>query len=375
MSTTFNADTGGIGGHPRGLTTLFFTEFWERFSYYGMRAILTLFMGRQSGGWGTRDSTSPTAAAIYGFYTAAVSSWASGRLDRRPAPGPAQCRALRRNPHCVGTLQPGHRLQADLLRRAGVIVLGTGLLKPNISAIVGQLYSADDNRRDAGFSIFYIGINMGAFLSPLICGTLAEGRLALGIRSGGSGDDTGPHPVCAWRSRLGHAGFRERSRRTRDSFGASLRSRCLRWSRCFTSSGTIGTTCCWPDPSAFLVAAAPGKGSRREEAYLGDHRFLRVRHAVLGRFRAGGIESHSVCQGLHRELAFGWQFPASYYQSVNPLGILVLAPLFCLAMGPMGQKAAVEPREVHVRADIPEPGVSSSLRVRPSSPPRTATHA
>src|SRR5260221_11119895 len=85
MSTTFNADTGGIGGHQRGLTTLFFTEFWERFSYYGMRAILTLFMVAKAadGGLGLDVAT---AAAIYGFYTAAVffmgipGGWIADRL-------------------------------------------------------------------------------------------------------------------------------------------------------------------------------------------------------------------------------------------------------------------------------------------------------
>src|SRR5260221_10418725 len=163
-----------MGGHPKGLTTLFFTEFWERFSYYGMRAILTLFMVAKvtDGGLGLDVAT---AAAIYGFYTAAVffmgipGGWIADRLLGQ------------RNAVLYGgiLIAMGHYSLAVDSRPtfyAGLvlIVLGTGLLKPNISAIVGQLYSADDNRRDAAFSIFYICINMGAFLSPLICGTLAE---------------------------------------------------------------------------------------------------------------------------------------------------------------------------------------------------------
>jgi len=163
-----------MGGHPKGLTTLFFTEFWERFSYYGMRAILTLFMVAKvaDGGLGLDVAT---AAAIYGFYTAAVffmgipGGWIADRLLGQ------------RNAVLYGgiLIAMGHYSLAIDSRPtfyAGLvlIVLGTGLLKPNISAIVGQLYSADDNRRDAGFSIFYMGINMGAFFAPLVCGTLGE---------------------------------------------------------------------------------------------------------------------------------------------------------------------------------------------------------
>src|SRR3989441_11741856 len=186
MSTTFNAD--GIGGHSKGLTTLFFTEFWERFSYYGMRAILTLFMvgSVADGGLGLDVAT---AAAIYGFYTAAVffmgipGGWIADRLLGQ------------RNAVLYGgiLIAMGHYSLAVDSRPtfyAGLVltVLGTGLLKPNISAIVGQLYSAEDNRRDAGFSIFYMGINMGAFFAPLVCGTLAEragGRWGFGEAGGG----------------------------------------------------------------------------------------------------------------------------------------------------------------------------------------------
>src|SRR5437867_5461589 len=163
-----------MGGHPKGLTTLFFTEFWERFSYYGMRAVPTLVKVASvaDGGLGLDVAT---AGAIYGLYTAAVffrgipGGWIADRL---------RCQ---RNAVLYGgiLIAMGHYSLAIDSRPsfyAGLvlIVLGTGLLKPNISAIVGQLYSADDRRRDSGFSIFYMGINMGAFLAPLVCGTLGE---------------------------------------------------------------------------------------------------------------------------------------------------------------------------------------------------------
>src|SRR5213596_527513 len=241
-----------MGGHPKGLTTLFFTEFWERFSYYGMRAILTLFMVAKvaDGGLGLDVAT---AAAIYGFYTAAVffmgipGGWIADRLLGQ------------RNAVLHGgiLIAMGHYSLAIDSRPsfyAGLvlIVLGTGLLKPNISAIVGKLYSAEDNRRDAGFSIFYMGINMGAFFAPLVCGTLGE-RVGWhwGFGAAGVGMTLGLIQYVLGGSRLGNAGILREKPKDAGRLGASLRSGCLRLSPCFTSSGTIGTTCCWPDPSVF----------------------------------------------------------------------------------------------------------------------------
>src|SRR5258705_12850581 len=124
MSTTFNADTGGIGGHPRGLTTLFFTEFWERFSYYGMRAILTLFMVAKAadGGLGLDVAT---AAAIYGFYTAAVffmgipGGWIADRLL-----GQRNAVLYGGIPRVLGPFTLGRGFQPPLFPGPGVIGLG-----------------------------------------------------------------------------------------------------------------------------------------------------------------------------------------------------------------------------------------------------------
>ncbi len=161
-------------GHPRGLSTLFFTEMWERFSYYGMRALLILFMTAtvQKGGLGFSTSK---AGSIYGLYTAMVfllslpGGWIADRIT-------GQRRAILWGGIVIAT---GHfcmaipRIDTFYLGLA-LIVLGTGLLKPNISTMVGALYSKDDARRDAGFSIFYMGINIGALIAPLICGYLGE---------------------------------------------------------------------------------------------------------------------------------------------------------------------------------------------------------
>src|SRR3984957_17111335 len=161
-------------GHPRGLATLFFTEMWERFSFYGMRALLILFMvaSVEKGGLGFDVGKS---GAIYGLYTALVylvslpGGWIADRLlgQRRAVLYGGIVIALGHFSMAI----PG--LSTFYLGLA-LIVVGTGLLKPNISTMVGQLYGPNDHRRDAGFSIFYMGINIGAFLSPLACGYVGE---------------------------------------------------------------------------------------------------------------------------------------------------------------------------------------------------------
>jgi POT family proton-dependent oligopeptide transporter len=165
-------------GHPRGLSTLFFTEMWERFSFYGLRPLLVLFMSAAilDGGFNIdRDQ----ASAIVGIYAASVylaslpGGWVADRLL-----------GLRRSIMIGAVLISAGHISISLSSFAQsrvpffigliLIVLGTGLLKPNISAIVGDLYPEGGARRDAGFSIFYMGINIGAFLGQIVTGFLGE---------------------------------------------------------------------------------------------------------------------------------------------------------------------------------------------------------
>ena len=160
--------------HPAGLRTLFFTELWERFSYYGMRALLVLFMvaAIEDGGLGLTDAT---ATAIYGLYTAGVymvalpGGWIADRLlgaQRAIWYGGIVIMLG----HFTLAIPSVYAFFAGLL----LVTLGTGLLKPNISAVVGELYPPGDVRRDAGFTLYYMGINLGAAIGPLICSTLGE---------------------------------------------------------------------------------------------------------------------------------------------------------------------------------------------------------
>ncbi|MGN7179083.1 peptide MFS transporter [Cytobacillus sp. SAFR-174] len=163
----------GFFGHPKGLFTLFFTEFWERFSYYGMRAILVFYMYYEvsKGGLGLDEPTALAIMSIYGslvYMSGIIGGWMADRLlgtSRAVFYGGI----LIMLGHIALSI-PGSL--AMFFVSMVLIVLGTGLLKPNVSSVVGDIYSPEDNRRDAGFSIFYMGINLGGFLAPLIVGTV-----------------------------------------------------------------------------------------------------------------------------------------------------------------------------------------------------------
>ncbi len=166
--------TGGIGGHPKGLSNLFFAELWERFSYYGMRALLMLFMiaPMAAGGLGFDQQQ---ASSVYGNYV--MASYMLCILGGFIADNFIGARRA----VLIGgfVITAGHyTLVLDSLPAfyLGLILIavGTGLLKPSISTLVGGLYARGDARRDAGFSLFYMGINIGAFAAPLVTGYLAQ---------------------------------------------------------------------------------------------------------------------------------------------------------------------------------------------------------
>ncbi len=176
MSTVADSRTAELWGHPKGLFVLFFTEMWERFSYYGMRAILVLYLVSQT----TSDNpglgwTDAEALKLYGWYTMLVyvasipGGWIADKLIGQKKSvlygGILLCFG-----HGILAVEQMWAFYTGLL----LIILGVGMLKPNISTMVGGLYKQGDIRRDKGFTIFYIGINVGAFLSSLIVGYVGE---------------------------------------------------------------------------------------------------------------------------------------------------------------------------------------------------------
>lgn len=161
----------GFFGHPKGLFTLFFTEFWERFSYYGMRAILLFYMYYEvsDGGLGLDQHTAMAIMSIYGslvYMSGVIGGWLADRIF-----GTSKAVFYGGILIMLGHIALAIPGTISLFFVSMVlIVLGTGLLKPNVSSVVGEIYSEKDTRRDAGFSIFYMSINLGGFIAPLIVG-------------------------------------------------------------------------------------------------------------------------------------------------------------------------------------------------------------
>jgi POT family proton-dependent oligopeptide transporter len=168
-----DASPAAVQKHPRGLRMLFMTEMWERFSYYGMRALLVLFMADDKhGGMGMDDKT---ATAIYGLYTAAVylmalpGGWCGDRLW-----GAQRAVWLGGIVIALGHFTLALPWTQTFYIGLVFVIVGSGVLKPNMSNLVAELYPEGGARRDAGFTIFYMGVNLGATLGPLACGWLAQ---------------------------------------------------------------------------------------------------------------------------------------------------------------------------------------------------------
>ena len=205
MSTSRDAGTSvydrGFMGHPSGLSTLFFTEMWERFSYYGMRAILTLYMTKSLAEGGL-NFDEKYAGIIYATYVSSVwylpliGGWLADRIF-------GARRAVLIGGIIIASGHFSMAINSIGTFYAGLILIacGTGLLKPNISAMVGQLYPEGDKRRDAGFSIFYMGINLGAFLAPIVVGFLAQAQSSRNFIA-----SLGLDPNSAWHWGFGAAG-------------------------------------------------------------------------------------------------------------------------------------------------------------------------
>ena len=334
-------------GHPRGLSTLFFTEIWERFSYYGMRALLILFMTDMvaSGGLGMTDVT---ATAIYGLYTFAVyavalpGGWVADRLL-------GQRKAVLWGGIVIAA---GHFTMAVPTTSAfylglTLIILGTGLLKPNVSAIVADLYPEGGARRDAGFSVFYMGINVGALAGPLVCGTLGENvNWHLGFSAAGVGMVLGiVQYVWGWRY-LGDAGLLRAAPDERASARQTFLSGTalvvglvivlfgLQSGGLFTLSflnvaqGT-GLLITLLVIVYFGYVFLFGELTPDERKRVAVIPLLFVAAAVFwSGFEQAGSSMNLFADRLTDRVVLGWEAPASWLQSINPLFIVALAPVF-----------------------------------------------
>lgn len=355
-----------IFGHPKGLMTLFFTEMWERFSYYGMRALLILFMTSAvvDGGLGFDDNTS---GAVYGLYSMGVyllalpGGWLADRVF-----------GLKKSvwyggiiitlghftmafPGFMSLFEP-ETVERIVLRPIDtnsfylgliLIVLGTGLLKPNISSIVGKLYPDGSSKRDAGFSIFYMGINLGALIAPIACSTLAIYDWHLGFGLAGFGMFLGLIQYKLTAKHLEGVGDEvvaitpeEKHQRTKLIRLASLIFGIVAFVVLLIFQGVIAINAsALAEASNNVIAIVAvlyfgylllfGGLDNDERKKVGVIAILFLFSAMFwSGFEQAGSSLNLFADRFTDRTVFGWEIPTGYFQSINSLFIIIFAPLF-----------------------------------------------
>ena len=356
-------------GHPRGLSTLFFTEFWERFSYYGMRALLVLFMtsevARNGMGMGTQQAT-----AIYGLYTFGVyvlalpGGWIADRIM-------GQRRAVFLGGVIIALGHFTMAIPADTAFYLGMvfIVIGTGLLKPNVSSVVGDLYPEGGARRDAGFSIFYMGINFGAWLGPMVCGSLGESTRFgwhWGFGAAGVGMTFGLLQYWLGGKHLGDAGQLKGDA----ADPASVKRAITQFVRGIVVTAALTAVFVGLSAGGILPITLVGFAQATGVivlvlaiAYFSYIAFFACKDKVerqrigvifllfLGAamfwsgFEQAGSSMNLFAQDYTNRVVFGWEVPTSWLQSVNPVFIILLAPV----MGMLWVKLGVHNPSIPVK--------------------------
>src|SRR4051812_18263701 len=309
------ADTGGWAGPPRGLSTLFFTEMWERFSYYGMRAFLILYLVAPvaAGGLGFDAAA---AASVYGTYTG--SAWGAGILGGLVADrllGQFNAVLVGGSIIALGHFTLAFKALPAFYTGLALVALGTGLLKPNVSTLVGSLYEQGDRRRDAGFSIFYMGINSGGLFGPIVAGYLAQ-RVDwhAGFACAGIGMACGLVQYWVGRRRLQPGldrlarGRAERKKTAATSVGASAGFTGAEWSRILAIV-------------IFFVFAS----------------------LFWGAYEQAGSTLNLFADRHNTLTVLGYTFPSSWLQSVQPVCVVLFAPLFAWLWRRLGRHEPSSP--------------------------------
>ncbi|HET9527983.1 MAG TPA: peptide MFS transporter [Pyrinomonadaceae bacterium] len=307
-----------FSGHPKGLGPLFFTELWERFSYYGMRAILILYMTSTvaQGGLGFDVKQ---ASSIYGTYTMAVYLTAlPGGLVADYLTGARLAVFIGGIIIALGHFSMVFHSLTFFYAGMALIAIGTGLLKPNISAMVGALYKEDDPRRDSGFSIFYMGINVGALLAPLAIGFLAKTDTFKRFLSW-----MGMDPTMSWHWGFGAAGVGMIfgllvyvwNREKLAHVGNKVKTRSRRKSEQTKAA----------DDTA-QPALTKGDWKRIAAIFI----FFIFTILFWGAYEQKGASLNLFADRLTNTEIFGWKFPAPYLQSLTPAFVIMLTPVFSI---------------------------------------------
>lgn len=355
-------------GHPLGLVNLFCTEMWERFSYYGMRAILILYMvaAVKDGGLAM---TTPEASTIYGTYTMCVylGSLPGGFIGDRFL-GARKAVLLGGIIIALGHFTIAVPSTYTLFAGMAMIVIGTGLLKPNMSTMVGMLYKPGDLRRDGGFSIFYMGVNIGALLAPLVCGYLAQGAefkawlTSVGIPphvswhwgfgAAGVGMVFGLINYVLQSKLLGDAGLRPQGKvsknveRTAESETESAES--LEGGTAASASGTAESaegTAKSPDSTA---SDTSNEGSpiltKQEVKRIGAIALLFIFNILFWAiYEQGGSSLNLFATKCTDCSILGWSFPSSWLQTFQASFVILFAPLFSALWLKLGEKQPTAP--------------------------------
>lgn len=354
-------------GHPKGLYLLFVTEMWERFSYYGMRAILMLFMTK------ALLFDSEFASGLYGNYTGLVyltpliGGYISDRYwgNRKSIFVGGIIMAIGQfmlffSASSIGTPIASIAFYIGLLS----LIIGNGFFKPNISTMVNQLYAPGDKRVDGAFSIFYMGINLGAFFSPLVCGTLAEkidyrwGFLAAGVGMligvivfellknkyivSADGEVVGGKPKP----------FEKQKDETADASPAASSNpiqRIALWLAVYGALWYVFMQLIGFNFVSTLIFATSIAASGFVITDPSLSKIERSRIIVIyiiaffviffwSAFEQAGASLTLFADQQTDRTIFGWEMPASYFQSVNPLAIIIFAPLFAVLWGYLGKR-------------------------------------
>ncbi len=323
---------------------------WERFSYYGMRALLILYMTATPAAGGPGFDTA-TAGAIYGLYTSMVymttlpGGWIADRLI-----GPQRAVLYGGILIAAGHFSMAIPSLSTFYLGLLLIVVGTGLLKGNVSVIVGRLYSTDDIRRDAGYSIFYMGINLGAFLAPLVCGYLGQ-RVSwhAGFAAAGVGMVLGVVQYVLGRKYLGEAGLYPADAGSPEARARQAKQATV-WATALLAvlvagglgiyTGLIPITATQLSDAAgyFLLILtvvffgwlflSPGWTPReRKQLYVIGVLFLGAA-LFWSEFEQAGSTLNLFADRNSQNSVAGYAFPSSWYQSLNALFIITLAPVF-----------------------------------------------
>lgn len=346
-------------GHPRGLGVLFATEMWERFSYYGMRAILILFMTTPAAQEGLNLNTA-TAGAVYGIYTAGV------YLLTLPGGWLADNYLGQRKAIWYGGIfiMIGHLILAIpgnpyiFFTGLAFVAIGTGLLKPNISTVVGDLYPEGGARRDAGFSIFYMGINLGSFLGQIVVPFVAKYNWHLGFGVAAIGMFLGLIQFRLQQNKLGDIGINPKSKEQNEITSAEVIKEnnhplslifavifigilallaliglimtllIMDITKATDIASSVGFVIVTVTLFYFIYILIAGRLKIFEKKKVVVIFLLFIGAAIFwSGFEQAGSSLNLFARDHTNRLLFGWELPAGWLQSTNSLMIIIFAPI------------------------------------------------